>query len=380
MANLFDYIKWRGDIDFDQSPFNPVDNIIFAQLSYLPMDGIVPGPGGKNSISITEAAARCAERHYNDPAFAGDDLNIRDAVSVIGAMGASPRYRNCELWCYTSLIDLSQEKQFSAFCAAAVKNRLKRDLFVVYRGTDLTLVGWKEDFNMSFKSSVPSQQEAVSYLENIAARFSGPITMIGHSKGGNLAVYAAANCREKTRRRITAVYSNDAPGFHRDVIQSDGYRSVLSRIHAFVPQSSIVGMLFEHGETPLVVKSKAGGPLQHFLSSWEVTHNGFVSAGELSQQSRLVDNIIREWLNEMESGERQEFVEAVYKILVASEARSITDLTGDWLKSAGNIINSLKNIDKPSKKLIGKITGDLFRAARKIIREQRKGKTREITP
>ncbi|MDR2923810.1 MAG: DUF2974 domain-containing protein [Treponema sp.] len=379
MANLFDYISWRGDLEFDRLPFNPVDNIVFSQLSYLPMDGIVPGLhergssavissaviSGAVSVTIGELAAKYAVMQRDNPSGLSNDITVNDAISVINAIGSAPRYKDCKLFGYTNNIDIDQEKQFAAFCAIIGKKHFSKKMLVVYRGTDMTLVGWKESFNMSFITSIPSQKEAVSYLEKAAGRFRYPLIIAGHSKGGNLAIYASAFCSKLTRKRIAAIYSNDAPGFHKEVIQSGGYRAICSRIQSFIPQSSLVGMLFEHGEIPMVIKSSASGPMQHNLCSWEVTYNNMVNAGELTPQSRFIDNIICEWINQIDEGQRQQFIQAIYSILVSCNAASVADLTDDWKNTAGGIINALINMDKPTKKLMGKIIGNLFNTARK---------------
>jgi hypothetical protein len=372
MANLFDYISWRGDLGFDKAPFNPVDNIVFSQLSYLPMEGIVPGPQERSWVTIGELAAKYAVMQQDNPSGLSNDITVIDAISVINAIGSTPRYKDCKLFAYTNNIDLDQEKQFAAYCVIIGRRRLSRKMLVVYRGTDMTLIGWKESLNMSFITSIPSQKEAVSYLDKTARRCRYPLIIAGHSKGGNLAVYAAAFCRKRVRKRITVIYSNDAPGFHKEVIQIEGYQAICPWIQSFIPQSSLVGMLFEHGETPMVIKSTASGPMQHSLCSWEVTYNNMVDAGELTSQSRFIDNIISEWINQIDEGQRQQFIEAIYKILVSCEAESVADLTEDWKNTAGGIINAWINMDKPTKKLMRKIIGELFRTAREnIFKEQR---------
>jgi hypothetical protein len=375
MADLFDYISWRGDLGFDKSPFNPVDNIVFSQLSYLPMEGIVPGPREHSCITIEELAAKYAVMQRDNPLGLSSDITVNDAISVINAIGSAFRYKDCRLFGYTNNIDLAQEKQFAAFCAIIGRRHSSKKMLVVYRGTDMTLIGWKESFNMSFITSVPSQKEAVSYLERTSGRFHYPLIIAGHSKGGNLAIYASAFCGRLVQERITAIYSNDAPGFHKEVIQSKGYRAIRARIQAFIPQSSLIGMLFEHGETPMVIKSAASGPMQHNLCSWEVTYNNLVDAGELTPQSRFIENIICEWINQIDEGQRQQFIQAIYTILVSCDVTCVADLTDDWKNTAGGIINAIINMDKPTKKLIGKIIGDLFKTARENL--GKRGKNNE---
>jgi hypothetical protein len=362
MPNLFDYLSWRGDLLFTQSPFNPVDNIIFCQLSYLPLDGIVPGPNEDGAISLGDAAKIIIEKLPFDPDLR-HAIMFKEDPALLSALGSSNRFKDCELRRFSNHIDISQEKQFAALTVIPGDGFA----FVTYRGTDATLVGWKEDLNMSFSDTVPAQIEAVSYLEDTARHIPGPLCLGGHSKGGNLAVYAAAFCGEQTRARITGIYSNDAPGFHRGIIESGGFQKIQDRIYSFVPESSVVGMLLEHGEDYTVIKSSQTGLMQHELYSWQVTHNDMIRLDKVSQGSRFVDKTLREWINGLDHEHRRQFFDALYSILSASQAKSFPDLTADWFKSAGLMIGTLKDIDDSTKTLIGKTLSALFRAARNNI-------------
>lgn len=370
MANLLDYIAWRGDIPFEQSPFNPVDNIIFSQLSYLDLDGIVPGPSERRSVTIAAAARSFTGRQRVDPSFSPENMTIKNAAVFIRALGSARRYQHCNIFGYVSEIDLSKEKQFSALCVTISKKWFHPLSAVVYRGTDTSLVGWKEDFNMSYSDAVPAQTAAAAYLEKMAKRISGPLLLAGHSKGGNLAVYAASHCQAKIRRRISVIYSNDAPGFHQKVIESKGYRELQGRIQSFVPQSSFVGMLFDHGTANTVIKSTESGLMQHDMYSWEVTHNGLVRAEGLSNESRLVEKIIRDWINCIDKEQRQRFIEALYMILTATQAKSIPELTADRFKTVSLIIHSLRNIDEQTRSLIIKTFAALFRSIRNNFKQR----------
>ena len=368
--NLFDYVKWRGDLDFDRFPFNPVDNIIFSQLSYLPMDGIVPGTGEKGTVDIAAFSKLYAAKKlagWQTP----KEIMVDGAAAVLNSVWAAPRYEDCGLWGYENSTCSGEEKQFSAFCAVTGKKRQAKKLIVVFRGTDMSLVGWKEDFNMSFTDSVPAQKEAVRYIEKAAGRFAHPLIVAGHSKGGNLAVFAAAFCNEAVQRRIENVYSNDAPGFSAKVINSSGYAAVSGRIKAFVPQSSVVGMLFEHGVSSCVVKSCASGFMQHDLCTWGVEKDRLADGGELTHQSRIINGIIREWSGKINISQRQQFIEALYRILTCANINSFSDIGHDRAGAVRGIINEIKNTDTETKKLLGEIFGELFKTAGKNIMEQR---------
>jgi len=363
MNNLFDYITWRGDLDFTQSPFNPVDNIIFSQLSYLPLDGIVPGLDTKDEISVSLAAEIFTERHQSGDTGIAQALMYKEDPALISAMGSSRRFGNCRLRGYVNHIDTNREMQFSALCVMTGD----KSCFIVYRGTDLTLVGWKEDFNMSFKEVIPAQIEGVYYLEQMASMIKGPLRIGGHSKGGNLAVYAAALCRNKIQKRITAIYSNDAPGFHKNVIASDGFAAVKDRIHSFVPRSSIVGMLLEHSCDYSVIHSSRTGLLQHELYSWGVTYNDMIHVDEVTQGSRFVDKTLKEWIGNLNVAQREQFFDALYAILSASQAKSLYEIESSWFTATRRIIKSLGHIDESTKALIHKTLAALVSAARKNI-------------
>jgi hypothetical protein len=362
MASIFDYLAWRGDLDFNVSPFNPVDNIIFTQLSYLTLDGIVPGPQEETSISIALAV-----RVFNEKLKSPEGIKLtsifKDDPKLISALGASRRFGNCQLFGYINHIDTNREIQF-----AALGIYTSDDLcFIAFRGTDSSIVGWKENLNMCFKEVIPSQLEAVKYLEKMAARIKGPLRIGGHSKGGNLAIYAAANCSKKVQKRITDIYSNDAPGFHEKVISSEGFLAIKNRIRSYVPQSSIIGMFLGQGHKNIVIKSSQTGLLQHDLYSWEVTHNDLVHAEKTTVGSQFVNKTLREWMDNFDNVPREQFIEALYQILSVSDVKSTLDFEVAWFATACRMINSLKHIDVPTKKLLRKVIAELLRSAGRNI-------------
>jgi hypothetical protein len=363
MTNIFDYIRWRGDLSFHQSAFNPVDNIILTHLSYLPFDGIVPTPDEKNTISIADAAKMIAAVLARKPEAFDDVLVCKEDPALLAALGSCERYKHLKLSGYVNQIDLKQEKQFSALTIMTGD----RSSLIAYRGTDNTLVGWKEDFNMSFSTAVPAQKEAVIYLEKMAGQFRGKLRIGGHSKGGNLAVYAAAFCEKKVQYRITAIYSNDAPGFSREVIISSGYQAIKKRVHSFIPQSSIIGMLFEHDDDYTVVKSTQTGIMQHDIYSWEISHNDVIRLDTVTQGSHFVDRTLKEWIGGMNKEQRQRFSDALYDILSSTEVKSLPQLTAGWFKNTALMIQTYKDIDESTRDLISQTISALFKSAKNNI-------------
>jgi hypothetical protein len=357
MANIFDYIAWRGDLSFAKFPFNPVDNIIFSQLSYLPLDAIVPGPETKRKVSIAYAMEKFTELLRNTPGSLKDAPMFKDDPALIAALGSAERYRSCNLSNYVNHINISREVQFSAVTIDIGG----RSAFIAYRGTDSTLIGWKEDFNMSFNTAIPSQLEAVSYLEQAAKKIRGSLRIGGHSKGGNLAVYAASFCSDRIRRRIDAVYCNDGPGFHKRVMESKGYQAVRDRLYSYVPQSSVIGMLFEHEDDYMVIKSSQAGIMQHELYSWELVYNDLVHLDQVTKGSRFVDRTLKEWIGSLDREQRRQFTDALFSILSTAEAKSVSEI------NAGLIIQGLKNTDESARDLIAKSVSSLLKAAKNNI-------------
>jgi hypothetical protein len=361
MANIFDYLSWRGDLDFNVSPFNPVDNLIFSQLAYLTLDGIVPAPEEKNGISIAIAV-----RHFNEklsqPGFKLTSV-FKEDPELIRALGSSRRFGNCQLFGYVNHLDAALEIQFSAFCIYTNDNHC----FVAFRGTDSSLVGWKEDFNMCFKDVIPSQLMAVDYLEKMALFIDGSIRVGGHSKGGNLAIYAASQCNKKVQKRITAVYSNDSPGFREEFISSSGFAAIKDRIQFYVPQSSIIGMFMEHGNKYILVKSSENGIKQHCQYSWEVTHDDLVRAEKTTASSRFINKTIREWISNHNNTQREQFIEALYYIFNSADVKSTVDLEKTWFTSISRVMKSLNNLDEPTRKFMRKSILNLFRHAGRNI-------------
>lgn len=229
MANIFDYIQWR-DLSIEKVEFNEIDNLILARLSYFPLDGVV---NGEEEISITEAYEK-----YEKLENKGRILQQED-TTLFPILAKSTRFGKMKLTNYINKIDPKQEKQFSAVTILMPDNTI----YVAYRGTDNTIVGWKEDFNMSFSELVPAQTDAANYLNNIAYKYKNNIRVGGHSKGGNLAVYAAAFCDTEIQDRIINVYNNDGPGFCDKIINSKQYQNIIKKVHTYIPQSSITGVI-----------------------------------------------------------------------------------------------------------------------------------------
>ncbi len=348
MNTLFDYLVWRGDLTLGQSPFCAVDGLILNCLSYFPFDGVV----GEEAVSLAAAAKRAlalpAERC---PVRAPEDLKLLEMLRD------SPRFQRMQLFAYRNRRNLKEEKQFAALTVDTGDGAL----YLAFRGTDDTLVGWKEDFNMSYLETVPAQREAVAYLMEIAGKSGKPLRLGGHSKGGNLAVYAAAKARPEVRGRILEIFDNDGPGFTERFLKSAGYRDIRGRVQVFLPQSSVVGMLFSHAEDYTVVHSG------HY--SWEVRGAGFVTLERVTAGSRFVDRTIRDWISRMSVAERERLFDALYGVLGATGAKTWSELSASWFQNARAILQKCAELDPESRRMIGRTITQLLRASTGSLRE-----------
>lgn len=330
MGTLFDYIKWRGDLTFEQDPLNEVDNLIFALVSYIDFDGIVSPRHSADPVSLQAAANGFFARNPDMRKVSIGLIIPKEIVRLFRDLRESRRFRTVRMKAYTNLIDQEREMQFSAvtFCLPS------GETVVAYRGTDDTIVGWKENFNMSFMDVIPSQKAAALYLDQAAKYSAGPIYVTGHSKGGNLSVYAGTYCGEDAKRRIVRIWSNDGPGFANGLPETREYLDMKPRIRTLVPQSSVVGMLLEHDKNYTVVKSRQAGVLQHNGLSWEVTGNRFVHLRTVNGECIRTDRNLQEWIRSMTPEQREQFSEALYRILSADNAQTLTQLVSPknrWL-------------------------------------------------
>ncbi len=359
MANLLDYLDWRGDLTLAQSPFSEVDNLILAELVFVDFKEIVPAPGQGDSVPLHQAAKAFLARF---PEGEKIDMGILVPAAIpdmLRKMADAPRFRDMKLNCFVDWLDVEKGEQFAALAIETGDG----SVYLSFRGTDDTLAGWKEDFELACMPEVPAQKMAVEYTRDAAKQFPRKkLRLGGHSKGGNLAVYAGVFCPESVQRRITDIWSNDGPGFHDDILDLPEHRRVEERIHSIVPKSSIVGMLLEHEENYTVVDSDQRGFLQHDGFSWQVLGDHFVTLRQVTRQAHLSDQALRELVHAMSVEEREKFVTALFDVLTASGAVTLTDLKADSFKAAGAMVKAMKDLDKETRDGLLRFVALLFKS------------------
>ena len=259
--------------------------------------------------------------------------------------GKTKRFGECKICNFTDDLDLKQEKQFSAFTAFLDDDTI----FIAYRGTHEEIVGWKEDLNMAFETPVPAQTESVKYIEEVASFSKKKIRIGGHSKGGNLALYAAAFCNEKTNSKIIKVYNNDGQGFEEKILNSPEYQKIKDKIQTVLPQSSMVGILLPHIGEIRIVESSNSSLMQHDGFSWQVLGDKFVTVKKRTQQSINFEKSVQEWLNRLDTERKKDAIDTLFDIIGVSGAETLTEFQENWLKSSPKILKFLHDVDKQKK-------------------------------
>ena len=348
MPNIQDHALQTGALRLTDRPFDALDALVLTQLVYLPMEGHLAYGG----VSTVGEAWAFLKANVDPSSF---DRFQKKRWKLFETCAGLERYRHWEMCDYVNEIDVGREMQF---CACTY--RLPGGVSVIaYRGTDLTVVGWKEDLNMSFMT-VPSQREAAEYIRRAAGRTGDALMLCGHSKGGNLSVYAAATTDPSTRERIRRVYTFDGPGVDDGTIFSYGYRLVSSRIESYLPESAVVGMLLSYHPVYTVVRAATLGILQHDVMTWQIRDGAFVTLAGVDATGRITDETMHAWLAAMDVDERRLLVDTLYQVVDASQAELVTDLATDWLESAGRMLEAIRGLDPQVKKNVVRMLKTLF--------------------
>ena len=338
-SNFLTYVRGRMDT-FAERPLCDVDSLVFSWLSYARLDALQDRARTPEGIALHELLrAEDFDRMF------GTSWDPQGSRDLLFAVCASPRFRDARLSDFRSKTDHATEEQF-----AAMTFRLPDgSAYIAFRGTDSTIVGWKEDFNMTFLRPVPAQGEAAAYLDDVAAATRGPLYVGGHSKGGNLAFYAAAMCSAESRPRIRRVFSHDGPGFHREFVAGKAYQAIEPIMEKTLPKSSIIGMLMAEGEgcPRVVVESEGFSLLQHnpFLWAVDVDAGAFVQADGLSASSRFFDLTIDTWMNKYSLDERQRFVDALFGVIRVTGANRFSEIMDNRKTAVPLMLDAAEKLD-----------------------------------
>ena len=340
MANMLDYLVWRGDISLSVSPWNGVDGLTCAQLSYLDFHG------GQDRKGWT-----LEELNRIDAVQEGTSNSFAGRKAVFQKMAESVRFGGTRMHHSIALTDHEIGMQFSAVCLDLPDGTTG----VVFRGTDNTIVGWREDFDMAYQTRVPSQEAAILYLTRASEISDRPLRIIGHSKGGNLAVYASACVPKKIQKRIESIWSYDGPGMNREMSLSEGFKRIRERIHSYVPQTSIIGMLMDYYEPYTVVHSTASGISQHDPMSWQVYGPQFETLGDVDQTAKVTRDTLHDWLKNSTPEQRADFVDTLFRLVDTTKATRMSDLTSEKLRSLVTMVGNRREVNPETRRVFNRL-------------------------
>ena len=360
---MLDYLSWRGDLTFNQDPFNEVDNLVLAQLSYVDFDGIV-SPSRENPILIGDACSRYWERHTEE--------EIRNKTSFVNLspyllepVAKSRRFGKMRLCGYVNTINKSAEAQFSA-----IQFELEDGtVYVAFRGTDETIIGWKEDFNLSFMSRTEGQRLAVEYMKKNFSNTSLKLRVGGHSKGGNFAVFASAFSGSRIINQIQKVYRNDAPGFRREITSKPEFKLIEKRTVTIIPEDSVIGRLLDAGKEAIVVRSSKKGIMQHDAMSWQI-RGGRFSYTKRSSDSIRMEKVLSGWLENVDDEARRVFVDQIFNVMQTLGTDTMKDVREVSFGELTDAIQMIRGLSKEQQSEISKVVKKLVASGGRAFYEE----------
>lgn len=361
MGNIIDYVR-NEFRSLREKPFGAVDSLVLSQFTYLNFDGLVPGVfDDKPSVRIGDLL----KAEYLELLFS--KLHSADLYrDFLIALGMSPRFRDIGMNYFADQADAEMQMQFAAMTFLLDDSAA----YVAYRGTDGTLVGWKEDFNMAYIYPLPSQEAGLLYLNTVSGFLPKKMNILvgGHSKGGNIAVYSSMKCKKSFQKRIVEIYNHDGPGFAKDVVMSPEFEAIRDRTQKSMPRSSVFGILLHHQENVRIVESAGGTIMQHDPFSWCVEGDDFCYTEKLTDGSINRHKTINQLLFSLSQEQRKLFIETLYQLVESTRATSIYELTDDWRKVAAKILSATKEINPETLKFVKKTFFELVRLSLQNIR------------
>ncbi|MBR0417422.1 MAG: DUF2974 domain-containing protein [Firmicutes bacterium] len=339
MGTIVNYIRWRGDIGFSYRPLTPIDAVVLGQISYFDLRNVYV-PGKRQTLG------ELFDRQLADGSFESTSLDPKDdAEEFLRAAAASRRFRNIRVLDYADVYRSEDDVQFAA-------ETLRLDdgsIVVAFRGTDDTLAGWREDFMISF-TKPESQIMALEYLKKVL-KWHRRVYVCGHSKGGNLALYATCGLDDRQLGKVKAVFLNDSPGLCYDVVSKKQIDRIDPIATMIMPSDSVVGRIFEPElSNKIIVKSQNSAIMAHSGYSWLVEDNDFVRAESFSTGSGVVKSSLYKWLENEGLEQREKLVNNIFDILKEGgyerlsdfKEMGFSDLFGVFAKKIGKSFTSIQ--------------------------------------
>ena len=351
MKNMLDYIKEFGHLSFEERAFSEIDALVLTELEYLPLEKVVPSDeNGENFVTVKEIAEYMQE--HKQELFDENPMMItQERHEVSQVIADAPRFQSLKFFGVVSEWDKDTTKQFAAV-TVEVEPSVR---LVIFRGTDDTLIGWKEDFLMTYSPLVAAQTDAKEYLAKQASLWGGDLMISGHSKGGNLAIYAAATQEEDVQLRIVDIFCFDSPGLARSVLETKGYQNIVPLAMRYIPQDSLVGLMLESEVPYVIVKSNATGAMQHSAMTWEIEDGQFIKMEKLTKNSQLNDQTLKKWTESVSDEEFELFWNVFFELLFSVGIDTVNDLYGQFMHYVQEFLKAAGDMDEEKRELLTRI-------------------------
>ena len=355
MPTIFDYLKANQYDSFYDKEFTVLDALALTELAYLPFEDLVPAEiSVQNYISLQHLAEQFEEKFQGKYPPLG--MVNAHRLKLLSYLSSFKRYKHIRALGFANDVSLDSQKQF-----AAITYQIKpKEYLVVFRGTDDSIIGWKEDFHLTYMKEIPAQLAARDYLKEVLDKLDGKVWLAGHSKGGNLATYAACHVETSIQDRVQKVYSFDAPGLHSSIRNSDNFKAIEGKILSIIPENSIVGMMLETPETDLVVKSKTFGLLQHLMVSWEIEGDQFKVVPKVTEDSIQVDQTLKTWTANLSEEELRDFFDLFFGLFIEADIHRFGDITVDTPGKIQKLIENRRNLTPEKATMMDRLSRQLI--------------------
>lgn len=376
MATSMDFIKHYGDKSFDELPFTDIDNLILCEIFYMPFEKVLYKGFDEESVLFSEACRKVFA--YNGYKHISPGFLMNNHISQkMMLLADTSRYKDVKVFACESVFGSEPAVQFAAMTFIIPDGTN----IIVFRGTDDTWVGWREDLDIYTKKGIPSHKLSVDYLERVAKELpDGDLIICGHSKGGHIALHSALYCEESVRNRIAGVYNNDGPGFYSyNYIDSKPYNEIIKKYRHFVPDSSFVGMLLVHDDDYIPVRStRLLGMLQHDPSTWRVKGTQFLTRDNLTFVARVTDLVLKKLIYKIDDEHSLNFETILTEVIAGMGQVSITGFSKNLASSIKGAAETWKTVDEPAKELFRATFCGLFKiideCVKLVIMEDRASK------
>ena len=355
MPTIFDYLKTNQYDSFYDKEFTVLDALALTELAYLPFEDLVPAEiSVQNYISLQHLAEQFEEKFQGKYPPLG--MVNAHRLKLLSYLSSFKRYKHIKALGFANDVSLDSQKQF-----AAITYQIRpKEYLVVFRGTDDSIIGWKEDFHLTYMKEIPAQLAARDYLKEVLDKLDGKVWLAGHSKGGNLATYAACHVETSIQDRVQKVYSFDAPGLHSSIRNSDNFKAIEGKILSIIPENSIVGMMLDTPDTDLVVKSKTFGLLQHLMVSWEIEGDQFKVVPKVTEDSIQVDQTLKSWTASLSEEELRDFFDLFFGLFIEADIHRFGDITVDTPVKIQKLIENRRNLTPDQAAMMDRLSRQLI--------------------